>query len=80
VSLVVKRSFFSFELSKTTPSQIEADPEARVADIVMPTLPISIMNVMDGMRGNQEMIVSSESNVDETATAPLIMWSQGSSR
>ena len=35
------------------------------------TLPISIMNVMDGMRGNQEMIVSGESNVDETATAPL---------
>jgi SpoIVB peptidase S55 len=52
-------------------SLLEADPEARVADKVMPTLPISIMNVMDGMRGNQEMIVSSESNVDETATAPL---------
>jgi hypothetical protein len=52
-------------------SLLEADPEARVADKVMPTLPISIMNVMDGMRGNQEMIVSGESNVDETATAPL---------
>jgi hypothetical protein len=52
-------------------SLLEADPEARVADKVMPTLPISIMNVMEGMRGNQEMIVSSESNVDETATAPL---------
>ncbi len=52
-------------------SFLEADPEARVADKVMPTLPISIMNVMDGMRGNQEMIVSGESNVDETATAPL---------
>jgi hypothetical protein len=52
-------------------SILEADPEARVADKVMPTLPISIMNVMDGMRGNQEMIVSGESNVDETATAPL---------
>jgi SpoIVB peptidase S55 len=52
-------------------SLLEADPEARVADKVMPTLPISIMNVMDGMRGNQEMIVSSESNVDETATPPL---------
>jgi len=34
-------------------SLLEADPEARVADKVMPTLPISIMNVMDGMRGNQ---------------------------
>jgi len=52
-------------------SILEADPEARVADKVMPTLPISVMNVMDGMRGNQEMIVSGESNVDETATAPL---------
>jgi hypothetical protein len=52
-------------------SLLEADPEARVADKVMPTLPISIMNVMDGMRGNQEMVVSAESSVDETATAPL---------
>lgn len=52
-------------------SLLEADPEARVADKVMPTLPISIMNVMDGMRGNQEMVVSAESSVDETATAAL---------
>jgi hypothetical protein len=52
-------------------SLLEADPEARVADKVMPTLPISVMNVMDGMRGNQEMIVSGESSVDETATAAL---------
>src|SRR5216684_3008194 len=52
-------------------SLLEGNPEARVADKVMPTLPISIMNVMDGMRGNQEMVVSGESNVDETATAPL---------
>jgi hypothetical protein len=52
-------------------SLLEADPEARVADKVMPTLPISVMNVMDGMRGNQEMIVSGESSVDETATPPL---------
>ncbi len=52
-------------------SLLEADPEARVADKVMPTLPISVMNIMEGMRGNQEMIVSGESNVDETATPPL---------
>jgi hypothetical protein len=52
-------------------SLLEADPEARVADKVMPTLPLSIMNVMDGMRGNQEMIVSGESNVDETSTPAL---------
>jgi len=52
-------------------SLLEADPEARVADKVMPTLPISVMNIMDGMRGNQEMTVSGESNVDETATPAL---------
>jgi len=52
-------------------SLLEADPEARVADKVMPTLPMSVMNVMEGMRGSQEMIVSGESNVDETATPPL---------
>jgi hypothetical protein len=52
-------------------SLLEADPEARVADKVMPTLPLSVMNVMDGMRGNQEMVVNGESSVDETATAPL---------
>ena len=52
-------------------SLLEADPEARVADKVMPTLPISVMNVMEGMRGNQEMIVSGESHVDETATPSL---------
>ena len=52
-------------------SLLESDPEARVGDKVMPTLPISVMNVMDGMRGNQEMIVSGESSVDETATPAL---------
>ncbi len=52
-------------------SLLEADPEACVADKVMPTLPLSVMNVMEGMRGNQEMIVSGESNVDETSTPPL---------
>ena len=52
-------------------SLLEADPEARVADKVMPTLPISVMNVMEGMRGNQEVIVSGESNVDETSTPSL---------
>jgi hypothetical protein len=52
-------------------SLLEADPEARVADKVMPTLPISVMNVMEGMRGSQEMTVSGESSVDETSTPPL---------
>jgi hypothetical protein len=36
----------------------------------MPTLPISVMNVMDGMRGTQEMVVLGESSVNEAATAP----------
>lgn len=52
-------------------SLLEADPEATVADKVMPTLPLSIMNVMDGMRGTQEMVVQGESSVNETATGPL---------
>jgi hypothetical protein len=52
-------------------SLLEADPEAMVADKVMPTLPLSIMNVMDSMRGTQEMIVQGESSVNEAATAPL---------
>jgi hypothetical protein len=29
------------------------------------------MNVMDGMRGTQDMVVSNESSVNEAATAPL---------
>jgi hypothetical protein len=52
-------------------SLLEADPEATVADKVMPTLPLSIMNVMDSMRGTQEMIVQGESSVNEAATGPL---------
>jgi hypothetical protein len=42
-----------------------------IADKVMPTLPLSIMNVMDGMRGTQDMVVSNESSVNEAATVPL---------
>jgi SpoIVB peptidase S55 len=52
-------------------SLLEADPEAIVADKVMPTLPLSIMNVMEGMRGTQDMVVLGESSVNEAATAPL---------
>ncbi len=52
-------------------SLLEADPEAMVADKVMPSLPLSIMNVMDGMRGTQDMVVSNESSVNEAATQPL---------
>ncbi len=52
-------------------SLLQADPEAMVADKVMPSLPLSVMNVMDGMRGTQEMVVQAESSVNEAATAPL---------
>ncbi len=50
---------------------LEADPEAMVADKVMPTLPLSVMNVMDNMRGTQEMVVLGESSVNEASTDPL---------
>lgn len=52
-------------------SVLDQDPEARVADKVMPALPLSVMNVMDGMRGPQDMTVVGESSVSETATPPL---------
>jgi hypothetical protein len=52
-------------------SLLESDPEAMVADKIMPALPLSIMNVMEGMRGTQDMIVSNESSVNESASAPL---------
>ncbi len=48
-------------------SLLEANPSAMVEDKVMPTLPLSVMNVMDGMRGTQDMIVVGESAVDEAA-------------
>jgi hypothetical protein len=50
---------------------LEADPEAMIADKVMPSLPLSIMNVMEGMRGTQDMVVSNESSVTEAATPAL---------
>jgi len=51
-------------------SLLEANPQAMVEDKVMPTLPLSVMNVMEGMRGNQDMVVSGESAVNE-ASAPV---------
>jgi hypothetical protein len=47
---------------------MEANPQAMVEDKVMPTLPLSVMNVMDGMRGTQDMVVVGKSAVDEAAT------------
>ena len=39
-----------------------------VEDKVMPALPLSVMNVMEGMRGTQDMIVTGESAVNESST------------
>ncbi len=52
-------------------SLFDSDPEAMVADKIMPTLPLSVMNVMDNMRGTQDMVVLGESSVSEASTAPL---------
>jgi hypothetical protein len=52
-------------------SLIDSDPEAMVADKIMPTLPLSVMNVMDNMRGTQDMVVLGESSVSEASTESL---------
>jgi hypothetical protein len=52
-------------------SLLDSGPEAMVADKVMPTLPLSVMNVMDNMRGTQDMVVLGESSVGEASTDPL---------
>jgi hypothetical protein len=49
-------------------SLLEPNPQAMVEDKVMPTLPLSVMNVMDGMRGTREMVVVGESAVNEFST------------
>ncbi len=49
-------------------SLLEANPQATVKDKVMPALPLSVMNVMEGMRGTQDMVVSAESSVREAST------------
>jgi len=49
-------------------SLLEANPQAMVEDKVMPGLPLSVMNVMDGMRGTQDMVVTAESSVNEAST------------
>jgi SpoIVB peptidase S55 len=51
-------------------SLLEPNPQAMVSDNVMPTLPLSVINVMDGMRGTQDMIVVGESATSE-ASAPV---------
>jgi hypothetical protein len=49
-------------------SLLESNPQALIEDKVMPTLPLSVMNVMDGMRGTQDMLVFGESAVNESST------------
>ena len=50
-------------------SLLENNPQAMVEDKVMPALPLSVMNVMDGMLGSQEMVVTGESAVYESSSA-----------
>jgi hypothetical protein len=49
-------------------SLLQSNPQAMVEDKVMPALPLSVMNVMDGMRGTQDMVVVGESAVQEAST------------
>jgi SpoIVB peptidase S55 len=49
-------------------SLLEANPQATVEDKVMPAVPLSVMNIMEGMRATQEMVVYSESAVNESST------------
>jgi hypothetical protein len=49
-------------------SLLEPNPQATVEDKVMPGVPLSVMNVMDGMRSTQQMVVYNESAVHESST------------
>ena len=49
-------------------SLLEPNPQATVEDKVMPAVPLSVMNVMEGMRATQEMVVFGESAVNESST------------
>ncbi|MGH9649438.1 MAG: hypothetical protein ACRD3I_03095, partial [Terriglobales bacterium] len=50
-------------------SVLQSNPQAMVDDKVMPTLPLSVINVMDGLRGTRDMVLMSESSVDESSTS-----------
>jgi hypothetical protein len=50
-------------------SLLEPNPQAMVSDNVMPALPLSVINVMDGMRGTQDMYVVGESSTSEASVA-----------
>lgn len=49
-------------------SLLEPNPQATVEDKVMPGVPLSVMNVMEGMRATQQMVVFNESAVNESNT------------
>jgi len=49
-------------------SLLEPNPQAMVSANIMPTLPLSVINVMDGMRSTQEMVVVGESATSEAST------------
>jgi hypothetical protein len=49
-------------------SLLEADPQAMVDDKIMPTLPLSVINVMEGLRGSQDMVLVGESALNEAST------------
>ncbi len=49
-------------------SLLQADPEAIIGDKVLPAVPLSVMNVLDGMRSTQEMVVLAESAVNEASS------------
>lgn len=56
------------ENSRLYVSLLEANPQAVVEDKVMPALPLSVINVMEGMRGTQDMVLLGESSVSEAST------------
>jgi hypothetical protein len=56
------------ENSRLYVSLLEANPQAVVEDKVMPALPLSVINVMEGMRGTQDMVLVGESSVSEAST------------
>ncbi|MBV9670359.1 MAG: SpoIVB peptidase S55 [Acidobacteriales bacterium] len=49
-------------------SLLESNPQAMVDDKVMPSLPGSVLNVMDGLRSTKDMFISGDSAVYETST------------
>ena len=49
-------------------SLLEANPQAMVDDKVMPTLPLSVINVMEGLRGSRDMVLVGESALNESST------------